>query len=60
MEGMIVAEVLMSSSSEARLAGLHQCESVLKATRDVVGELVEQQLPAFARASQNMATMAAL
>jgi hypothetical protein len=46
--------------AEARLADLLQCESALQATHVVAKERMERQLPAFARASQNMATMAAL
>jgi hypothetical protein len=39
---------------------LLQQESALKVSQALVGKLVEQQLPAFARASQNLAAVAAL
>jgi hypothetical protein len=39
---------------EARLANLHQRESVLEVDQDVAVEHVEQQLPTFAKASQNV------
>jgi hypothetical protein len=48
------------ATAEARQANLLQCESTPGASQAIVREWAEQQLPAFARASQNMAAMAAL
>jgi hypothetical protein len=45
---------------EARLADLHQCESAFETGQTTAMERVGQQLPAFSRARQNMATMAVL
>jgi hypothetical protein len=44
----------------ARLADLHQCESVLEAGQVVAVHRAKQQLPTFTRASQNVAAVAAL
>jgi hypothetical protein len=43
---------------EARLADLHQRELALEAGRTVAVKPTELQLPSFASASQNVATMA--
>jgi hypothetical protein len=45
---------------EASLADLHQCKSALEADRTTAMERVEQQLPTFIRASQNVAVVATL
>jgi hypothetical protein len=45
---------------EAKLANVHQCESALEVGRATVIDHVERQLPTIARASQNVATGAAL
>jgi hypothetical protein len=45
---------------EARLADLHQCESALEADRSMAIDHAERQLPSFAKASQNVASTAAL
>jgi hypothetical protein len=45
---------------EDKLADLHQHELVLEAGRTMVTEHAERQLPTFARASQNVATVATL
>jgi hypothetical protein len=45
---------------EPRLADLHQRESAPKAIQIVVMEQAERQLPALARASQNVAVAATL
>jgi hypothetical protein len=45
---------------EARLVCLHRHESVLEAGQTAAMEQVEQQLPAFTRASQNVVVVAAL